>query len=390
MFQNEMIVLKNRLRAFSGLAMGNSYPPRLGMLLGITPGNTTIEAEMQKAEIGIRLGVDTVTDLTLSLDSPLRSLLLERLPVPVGSVPVYEVFTAFRRQPGIDLRSLVLHTLEKHAQQGVDFFSVHMSVVRDFLSRLEASRRTILIASRGGAMVASLMKETGQENPFFELQDEIIDLCKEYHVTLSIVGTFRPGSVTDAFDNLHLSEMELQHGIVERAHAKSVQTIVELINHVPLSGIERYVELGKQLFDGSPLGCLGPSPTDIAIAFDDVAGAIGAAVAVWYGASWLNCVTAGEHTYLPRDIEIEQAIRYFKIALHIGAVARGEAGERDHALSLARAKHDWDTMARLSLFEDVAHRLIAEHAHRTGEPCSICGDACPLMRTRKLISEPNR
>ena len=386
MLPNGPIRLGNRLRSFDGLLMGASQPARLGMLVGVTPGHTTLDAELQKAATGIRLGIDTLTDLTIGLHSPLLSLLIERTAAPVGTVPAYALFSAFKADPTRDLRSLLLRTLERQAREGADFFSVHMSLVRAQFAELGGSDRVIPMTSRGGAMVAAMMADAGCENPFFEFQDDILNLCAEYQITLSLVGSFRPGSIADAFDAFHLHELQLQSEIVAAAHARSVQTIVELVNHVSLDAIERYIQLGESLFDGSPIGCLGPSPTDIAIGFDDVAGAIAAAVAVWKGASWVNCITAGEHTYLPSEHEVERAIRFFRTALYIGGLASGQSVERDRKLSSARARNDWGAMATLSLFSDVAQSLMVEHGYHTGQPCDMCGGACPLVRTRHLLS----
>lgn len=380
------IMLKNRFHQITGLNLGMAFPPRLGLLAGITPGKSDLDKELAKIQEAKALGIDTITDLTTIIDSPLRKVVLQKVDIPLGTVPVYEIFLKFKEGKSKDLRKLTLSVLESQAKQGVDFFSLHPSITRQITEQLSASNRVIPVTSRGGAMMIEMMTSLECENPFYENLDDILALCREYNITLSLVGTLRPGSIADAFEPLHLTELIVQGNIVNRAIVSNVQTMVELVNHVSLSAIPKYCELGISLFRGVPLGALGPTPTDIAVGYDDVAGAIGAAVAVSNGVSWINCVTAAEHNYLPKYEDTVQAIKYFKIAAHIGYIARSGDIAQDKKLSFSRNINDWDGIACSSIFPNDAREIFEEHGYKFGQPCDMCHAECPLVRTRKILA----
>jgi phosphomethylpyrimidine synthase len=227
------------------------------------------------------------------------------------------------------------------------------------------------------------------DNPFRTIFDDLLALCSQYRVTLSFVGSLRSGSVADSFEAAHLGELMEIGRLCRRARDAGVQTIVELVNHASLSDIPRYVDLGRKLFPDSALGALGPTPTDIAVGLDDVAGAIGAAAAAQAGIDWINVVTAGEHSHLPSAEETERAVRYFQLAIHIAKVAAGDT-DRDRALSQARAHNDWSAMAQLAAFPESAGQMYHEHNNHDGAACSMCRANCPLVRYETLQKAHDR
>jgi phosphomethylpyrimidine synthase len=368
------------------LELGGGSPPRIGLLVGVTPPFTSAEQEIQKVEKAVELGASTITDLSIGLMSPLRPHIIERILCPIGTVPMYEVFARFKRGEGTP-RKLVMDVLKRQSSEGVSFFSIHPSLSRKLAEDAINGQRVIPITSRGGGMLLELMRTADCENPFLELWDEISGLCEESGIVLSLVGSLRPGATEDALESVHLRELEIQAQLIQRAKKLGVQLIVELLNHVRLSSLPTYMQLAQQLFAGTPIGALGPTPTDIAIGYDDVAGAIGAAVAIWHGADWVNCTTAGEHTHLPDIDESLRAVRMFVLAAHIGYTARSNTSERDLTFSKARARNAWRDMERLSIFPDIAAQIIDGHQYAEGAACTMCGSECPLVRTRKVTAK---
>jgi phosphomethylpyrimidine synthase len=379
---SQPVVLRTRVLGAPDLVIGGTAPPRVGLLVGVTPPFNRVEDEVRKVEAALGMGAATITDLSTGPTSALRPAVMGRVACPVGTVPVYEVFARYKNgegKPG----ALVLQVLERQADEGVSFFSIHPSLTRCLAEQALVSRRVIPITSRGGAMLLEMMRAESCENPFLEHWDEITGMAAARGIVLSMVGSLRPGAIADALESLHMSELVLQSDLIRRANARGAATIVELLNHVPLPRLATYMALAGALFNGSPVGALGPTPTDIAVGFDDVAGAIGAAVAVWNGADWLNCTTAGEHIHVPTEEESLRALRHFLLAAHVGTVARAGGSERDDALSRARAANRWDGMEELSIFPDVAGEIIARHGYRKGAACTMCGAECPLVRARR-------
>ncbi len=378
-------LMKNDNHDITGVYLGRYHPTVLGVIFGITPGETTLDQEYAKAVRASRLGVHTVTDVSTNGDPTLRRRVLESLDIVFGTVPTYDIHRRIRRK-GKDPRTAVLSVLEEHAADGVDFLTIHASGSLSEASRLGVNDRVIPVTSRGGAMMAEVMTVAGHENPYWEYFDDVLELCRAQDIALSLAGTFRPGSVVDAMGPVHLGEVRRQADLVKRAHAMGVKVSVELINHVPLNLIPEYCELGKETLDGCPFGGLGPSPTDIAVTYDDVAGAIGAATAVMHGTSWITCVTAGEHCHMPTIDDMTQAVKYFQIATHIGHIARTRDLSRDAELSEARNRNDWAVMAKTAIHHEDAVVRFEHEGYHDGQSCSMCGGACPLVRAKTIPS----
>ncbi|MEO0686859.1 MAG: phosphomethylpyrimidine synthase ThiC, partial [Cyanobacteria bacterium J06649_11] len=309
---------------------------------------------------------------------------LQNLDIPIGLIPTYEIYYQIKKNGTKDIKGLTLRTFEKYAIEGIDFFSIHSSINREIATRIQNSNRVIPITSRGGVMLMELMYGLNIENPLYEYLEEILDICSAYNITLSLINSSRAGSVVDAFDDIELLEFKNQRDINLAAERKEVQTIIELLNHVPLNRIPEFMQFGLDMFNGYPLGGLGPLPTDIAVGYDDVAGAIGASTAFMYGLSWVNCITAGEHTYLPKREDTFEAIKKFSIAAHIGYTARMNDFERDCKLSQARRINDWQSMKKHSIFPESAERLFLENGYKKGQACSMCDKECPLVRNVSL------
>ncbi|GAA0421077.1 phosphomethylpyrimidine synthase [Acrocarpospora corrugata] len=369
--------------------MGRPHPPVLGVIIGITPGETTSELEYAKAVRAQALGVNTLTDVTTNDDRTLRRRILETLDISCGTVPTYEIHRRIRRR-GENSRSAVLGVLEEQAKEGVDFVTIHASGTREMALRLDAATRAIPVTSRGGAMMVEVTRQMGEENPYLANFDDVLDICAAHGMALSLAGTYRPGSIADALDRTHLDEVREQAELVRRAQARGVKVSVELVNHVPLHLIPVYCELGAAELHGAPFGALGPTPTDIGIGYDDVVGAIGAVAAAQHGTSWITCVTAGEHCHMPTIDDMEQAVKYFQISLHIAAISRHGDVSRDAKLSEARNRNDWAAMADLAIHRDDAVSMFDRLGYHEGQACTMCSGACPLVRTTAEIRRAPR
>lgn len=375
--------LGSRVRGREPLILGGTgRPPGLGLLVGLG-AETSLDVELSKVRLAERSDMTTVTDLTTSRDDRLLRSLLSHSDLAVGTVPAYALGPVATGRSRESAPRALFSALEQQVLLGVDFLSIHSSLTTRLAERVSSARRTIPVTSRGGALVLQVMHDARVDNPFRTVFDELLGLCASHGVVLSFVGTLRSGSVVDSFETLHLEELRETAELAQRAHDAGVATMVELLNHTPLSSIEPYMRLGRSLFPHSLLGALGPTPTDIAVGLDDVAGAIGAATAARAGIDWINVVTAGEHSHLPSYEETARAIRYFKLASHIAAVSDGH-DSHDRALSTARASNDWSTMATLALDPELARHVYAEHGNRQGAACSMCKGTCPLVRYRRI------
>ena len=380
-------LMKNDAHDITGVMMGRAHPPVLGVIIGVTPGETDSDLEYAKAVRARSMAVHTLTDVSTSEDTTLSERVLASLDIVFGTVTTYEIHRRILRR-GEEPRWAVLSVIEDRARKGVDFVVIHASGTLEMAQRVRASTRTIPIASRGGAMMAQASVRFGTDNPYLENYDDVLDICQASGMALSLAGTYRPGTVADALDDWHRQEISLQAELVRRAQERGVKVSVELINHVPLNLIPVYSELGLEKLHGAPFGALGPTPTDIGIGYDDVVGAIGAATAAQHGTSWITCVTSGEHCHLPTIDNLTRAIKYFQIGLHVGAVGRDGDVSRDAALSVARNENNWHHMADLAIHRDDAADMFRELGYHAGQVCTMCAGACPLLRTRVDLGRP--
>ncbi len=363
--------------------MGNAYPPLLDVLVGITPGQTTLADEYHKAASAAHLGVRIITDVSTSGNRDLRQGIAESLPVALRTVPTYDIYRAVRA--GEDPRKATVRVILEHIRDKADCITIHATGATSGVADDEVTSRVIPVTSRGGAMITEISERTSTGNPYVEVFDDILDICATERVAISLATTARPGSVIDALSSSHVQEVARQGELARRAHARGVNVLVELMGHVPLNLVEQYSALARRELDGAPYGALGPCVTDIAMGHDDVSGAIGAAVAAMHGTSFIACLTAGEHSHLPTLEELIQSIKSFQVALHAGWIAFSGDFSRDAEMSRARNRNDWKRMAELSLHPGDAHEIIATHGYHTGQACSMCGSSCPIVRTGAMI-----
>jgi len=359
------------------MGIGRKLKTKINANIGNSSLSSDICAELRKLEICLEFGADTVMDLSTDGDlDTIRSAIIEHSSVPVGTVPMYEILKEAKEVTNIT-NELILSVLEKQARQGVSYFTIHAGFLREFLPLVK--KRKMGIVSRGGSLSASYMSKLNRQNPFYEIFDQILEICAKYDVSLSLGDGLRPGCLYDATDEAQLSELKVLGELTLRAWQKDVQVMIEGPGHVPLSQIEYNMKIEQELCHDAPFYVLGPLVSDIGAGYDHITSAIGGTMAAYHGASMLCYVTQKEHLGLPNENDVREGIVAHKIAAHAADVALGKAGaiEKDHAMSDARYAFDWNKQFELSFDPKKARELhdesLPEDAFKSAHFCSMCG-----------------
>ena len=359
------------------MGIGRKLKTKINANIGNSSLSSDICAELRKLEICLEFGADTVMDLSTDGDlDAIRSAIIEHSSVPVGTVPMYEILKEAKEVTNIT-NELILSVLEKQAKQGVSYFTIHAGFLREFLPLVK--KRKMGIVSRGGSLTASYMSKLNRQNPFYEIFDQILEICAKYDVSLSLGDGLRPGCLYDATDEAQLSELKVLGELTLRAWQKDVQVMIEGPGHVPLSQIEYNMKIEQELCHDAPFYVLGPLVSDIGAGYDHITSAIGGTMAAYHGASMLCYVTQKEHLGLPNENDVREGIVAHKIAAHAADVALGKAGaiEKDHAMSDARYAFDWNKQFELSFDPKKARELhdesLPEDAFKSAHFCSMCG-----------------
>ena len=359
------------------MGIGRKLKTKVNANIGNSSLSSDICAELRKLEICLEFGADTVMDLSTDGDlDAIRSAIIEHSSVPVGTVPMYEILKEAKEVTNIT-NELILDILEKQAKQGVSYFTIHAGFLREFLPLVK--KRKMGIVSRGGSLSASYMSKLNRQNPFYEIFDQILEICAKYDVSLSLGDGLRPGCLYDATDEAQLSELKVLGELTLRAWQKDVQVMIEGPGHVPLNQIEYNMKIEQELCHDAPFYVLGPLVSDIGAGYDHITSAIGGTMAAYHGASMLCYVTQKEHLGLPNENDVREGIVAHKIAAHAADVALGKAGaiEKDHAMSDARYAFDWNKQFELSFDPKKARELhdesLPEDAFKSAHFCSMCG-----------------
>ena len=369
--------------------VGSMLRTKVNVNLGVSRDCKDYDVEMQKVMSAVNLGAEAIMDLSSHGNTqPFRQKLTHECPVMIGTVPVYDSVIHYQR----DLAELTaqdfVDVVRLHAQDGVDFVTLHCGITRKTIEQIRKHKRKMNIVSRGGSLVFAWMSMTGEENPFYEHFDEILDICEEYDVTISLGDACRPGCLADATDVCQIEELVRLGELTKRAWAHNVQVMVEGPGHVPLNQVAANMEVQKSICMGAPFYVLGPLVTDIAPGYDHITAAIGGAVAAMSGAAFLCYVTPAEHLRLPDLDDVKEGIIASRIAAHAADIAKGvpHARQQDNAMSEARHKVDWEAMFDLALDQDKARRYFESTPPADRHTCSMCGKMC-AVRTTNLILE---
>ena len=376
------------------MAIGREAKTKINANIGNSSLSSDICAELEKLQICLKYGADTVMDLSTGGDlDAIRSAIIANSTVPIGTVPMYQIIHDIKEVENLTADD-ILKTLEKQARQGVSYFTIHAGFLLKFMPLV--AKRKMGIVSRGGSLTASWMMHHHKENPFYEAFDDILEICAAHDVVLSLGDGLRPGCLYDATDEAQLSELRILGELTLRAWEKNVQVMIEGPGHIPLNQIEYNMKIERELCHGAPFYVLGPLPTDIGAGYDHITSAIGGTMAAFYGASMLCYVTPKEHLGLPNANDVREGIVAHKIAAHAADVALGKARaiERDHAMSDARYAFDWNKQFELSLDPQRARELhdesLPQESFKKAEFCSMCGPKfCAYKISKNLMKEKN-
>ena len=371
------------------MAIGNVARVKINANIGTSAVTSSLDEEVGKLELAVRYGADTVMDLSTGHDlDNIRSAIINASTVPVGTVPIYQAVLMGKELEELTINDL-LAVIETQAKQGVDYMTIHAGILFEHLPLVHG--RITGIVSRGGSLLGVWMMHHRRQNPLYEYYDDVLDILRQYDVTISLGDSLRPGCLHDASDRAQFAELDTLGELTRRAWEHDVQVMVEGPGHIPMDQIEMNVRRMKDVCHGAPFYTLGPLVVDVAPGYDHISSAIGAAMIGWYGADMLCYVTPKEHLGLPNAEDVRQGVIAYKIAAHAADIARGRRGarDRDDALSRARYGFDWNEQFRLSLDPERAREyhdesLPAEY-FKSAEFCAMCGPKfCSMHHSRTL------
>ena len=371
------------------MGIGTVAGVKINANIGNSAVTSDVDGELEKLHFAVHFGADTVMDLSTGggIDE-IRDAIIGASPVPIGTVPIYQVIQQVEDVADITPQMLI-DNIEHQARQGVDYITVHCGILREHVNL--AMARVTGIVSRGGSLLAAWMVQRREQNPLYTHFGEILEIAAAHDVSLSLGDGLRPGSLADASDRAQFAELEVLGELTSKAWERDVQVMIEGPGHIPMQQIEMNVRKEQELCHEAPFYTLGPLVTDIAPGYDHITSAIGAAMIGWFGASMLCYVTPKEHLGLPNANDVREGVIAYKIAAHAADIARGRKGarDRDDALSRARFAFDWNEQFRLSLDPDRARAyhdetLPAEY-FKSAEFCSMCGPKfCSMHITRTI------
>ena len=371
--------------------IGSMLRTKINVNLGVSKDCKDYDVEMQKVLSAVNMGAEAIMDLSSHGNTqPFRRKLTSECPAMIGTVPVYDSVIHYQRDLDTLTAKDFIDVIRLHAEDGVDFVTLHCGITRKTIDQIRKHKRKMNIVSRGGSLVFAWMCMTGEENPFYEYFDQILDICEEYDVTVSLGDACRPGCLADATDVCQIEELVRLGELTKRAWDHNVQVMVEGPGHVPLNQIAANMEVQKTLCMGAPFYVLGPLVTDIAPGYDHITSAIGGAVAAMNGAAFLCYVTPAEHLALPNVDDVKQGIVASKIAAHAADIAKGIPGARDIDDKMADARRvlDWDAQFACAIDPETAKEIRDSRKpdDEYSDTCSMCGKFCAVRSMNKALS----
>jgi phosphomethylpyrimidine synthase len=387
----KVVVLKNIKSSVKPVAVGKNLRTKVNANIGTSPDLVDIKFELEKLNAAVKAKTDAIMDLSTGGDLDyIRKTILQHSPVPVGTVPIYQVVCeTLRKKKTIKDISVehIFEVIEKHAEDGVDFITVHCGVTKKNIEILKKHKRVTGIVSRGGAFLAEWVIKNNKENPLYEHFDRLLKIAKKYNLTLSLGDGLRPGCLADANDEAQIAELKTLAELSKIANKESVQVMIEGPGHMPMDTIEEHVKLEKKLSDGKPFYLLGPLVTDIAAGYDHINSAIGAAIAAKSGADFICYVTPAEHLRLPEPEDVYLGVISARIAAHAADIVKRKKYKEDlvdFKLSKARKELDWKTQQKYALdkikFSEERKKILS----KTNKVCSMCGSYCAMRESTKI------
>lgn len=370
--------------------IGSMLRTKINVNLGVSRDCKDYDVEIKKVMEAVNMGAEAIMDLSSHGDTTgFRRKLTSTCPAMIGTVPVYDSVIHYQRDLATLTAKDFIEVIRLHAKDGVDFVTLHCGITRKTIEQIKTHKRKMNIVSRGGSLVFAWMCMTGNENPFYEYYDEILEICREYDVTISLGDACRPGCVADAGDVCQIDELVRLGELTKRAWAKDVQVMVEGPGHVPLDQVEANMKIQQTICMGAPFYVLGPIVTDIAPGYDHITAAIGGAVAAMAGAAFLCYVTPAEHLALPNINDVKQGIIASKIAAHAADIAKKipHARDIDDKMADARRKLDWEGQWECAIDPEYAKSIRDERTPEFDDTCSMCGKFCAVRSMNKALND---
>ncbi|MBV1816474.1 phosphomethylpyrimidine synthase ThiC [Anaerosalibacter bizertensis] len=383
-----VIPANKKHNSLSPEGIGEGLKTKINVNLGISRDCPNVDAELEKVKSAIDMDVEAIMDLSsFGKTEEFRRRLVEMSSAIVGTVPVYDAVGFYDKELKDITSKEFLDVARKHGEDGVDFITVHAGMNRRTAEVFKKNNRVTNIVSRGGSLLYAWMELNNKENPFYEYYDELLDICEEYDMTISLGDALRPGSIEDGTDGPQIEELIVLGELAKRAWERNVQVMIEGPGHIAIEEIEANVLLEKKLCCGAPFYVLGPIVTDIAPGYDHITSAIGGAIAASSGADFLCYVTPAEHLRLPDLDDMKEGIIASKIAAHVGDLAKGLPGakEWDLEMSKARRKLDWEKMFSLAIDEEKARRYRKESTPEHEDSCTMCGKMCSVRNMNRIM-----
>ncbi|MCI8335982.1 MAG: phosphomethylpyrimidine synthase ThiC [Peptococcaceae bacterium] len=388
--QGQIVIPANiNHKALHPHGIGAGLKTKINVNLGVSGDAADYQKEMEKVAVSLRYGAEAIMDLSnYGKTQEFRERLIAHSPAMIGTVPIYDAIGYLEKDLFEITAQDFLDVVERHAQQGVDFVTIHAGINRRTIEAFKRSPRLMNIVSRGGSLLFAWMEMTGNENPFYEYYDQVLDILYEYDVTISLGDAMRPGSLKDATDAGQICELIELGNLTKRAWEKNVQVMIEGPGHMALNEIAANMTMEKKLCHGAPFYVLGPVVTDIAPGYDHITAAIGGAIAAVNGADFLCYVTPAEHLRLPNADDVKEGIIATKIAAHAADIAKGipHARDIDDKMSEARRNFDWETQFALALDGEKARKYYEEVPPSDRHSCSMCGKMCALRTTNRILN----
>ncbi len=383
----------NRNHPIKPIGIGRNMRTKINANIGTSKDRISVEEEMEKLAVLVKYGADAVMDL--STGGPIRELrriMLEKSPVAVGTVPIYEAAVRTAAQKGAIAKMTaddLFAVIEEHAADGVDFITAHAGLTIKAIERLKNEGRILDVVSRGGSFLVEWIIYNEKENPLYEQFDRLCDIAYRYDMTLSLGDGMRPGCLSDATDRTQLEELLTLGELRDRAMERGVQVIIEGPGHVPLNQVELNVKIEKEICKGAPFYVLGPLVTDIGMGYDHITAAIGGAVAGAAGADFLCYVTPSEHIRLPTMEDVKEGVIVSKLAAHAADIAKGIKGAMDVDIRMAKARKalDWNGQIALSLNPEKVREWRAEVPPTESDVCSMCGEFCAIRTVERALKK---
>jgi phosphomethylpyrimidine synthase len=387
----KVVILKNIKSSVKPVAIGKNLRTKVNANIGTSPDLVDIKFELEKLDAAVKAKTDAIMDLSTGGDLDyIRKTILQYSTVPVGTVPIYQVVCeTLRKKKTIKDISVehIFEVIEKHAEDGVDFITVHCGVTKKNIEILKKHKRVTGIVSRGGAFLAEWVIKNNKENPLYEHFDRLLKIAKKYNLTLSLGDGLRPGCLADANDEAQIAELKTLAELSKIANKESVQVMIEGPGHMSMDTIEEHVKLEKKLTGEKPYYLLGPLVTDIAAGYDHITSAIGAAIAAKSGADFICYVTPAEHLRLPEPEDVYLGVISARIAAHAADIVKRKKYKEDLVdlqMSKARKELDWKTQQKYALdkikFSEERKKILS----KTKKVCSMCGSYCAMRESTKI------